>query len=83
VRRYASDSRSAEPPSEMGAKANIRHEGSLLMCTRKSGRCRRERRGFGDEYRGVDGLRELRGNARRLGWNPAGICFRSRGQCYL
>jgi hypothetical protein len=43
---------------------DARRERRLCLRARKRGRRRRERRGFGNEYRGIDGLRQLGGNAR-------------------
>jgi hypothetical protein len=39
---------------------NARRKRGLRLRTRKGRRRRRDRRRFGNEYRGVDGLRELR-----------------------
>jgi len=52
-------------------KVDARRKRGLRLRTRKRGRRRRERRGFGNEYRGIDGLREIRRSARRFRWRAA------------
>jgi hypothetical protein len=69
-------SQSAGQPPDSQRRANVRSKGGLRLRTRRRGRSRRERRGFRNEYRGINGLRQLRGNARRFGLRPCRIVVR-------
>ena len=46
---------------------NARRKRRLRLRTRKGGRRGRDWRGFGNEYRSIDSLRELRRTGRRFG----------------
>jgi hypothetical protein len=63
---------SAGQPPDSQTKVNVRSKGGLRLRTRGR-RSRRKRRGFGNEYRGINSLRQLCGNARRFGLRPAGM----------